>query len=73
MAKKINPEADEKVISELAYQATGDLAPMNAVIGAFVAQEVLKSVSAKFHPMVQYMYFDSLESLPSSQIGRAHV
>lgn len=65
LAKKLGPELDEKVLSELAYQATGDLAPMNAVIGAFVAQEVLKSVSAKFHPMLQNMYFDSLESLPS--------
>ncbi|KAH8118344.1 ubiquitin activating enzyme [Phellopilus nigrolimitatus] len=65
LAKKFGPELDEKVLSELAYQATGDLAPMNAVIGAFVAQEVLKSVSAKFHPMLQNMYFDSLESLPS--------
>ena len=38
---------------------------MNAVIGGFVAQEVLKACSAKFHPMVQHMYFDSLESLPT--------
>lgn len=39
---------------------------MTAVIGGFVAQEVLKACSAKFHPMVQHMYFDSLESLPST-------
>ena len=65
LAKKIDADADEKILTELAYQATGDLAPMNAVIGGFVAQEVLKSVSAKFHPMVQNMYFDSLESLPT--------
>ncbi|KAI0353574.1 ubiquitin activating enzyme [Trametes cingulata] len=64
LAKQIEPEADEKVLTELAYQATGDLAPMNAVIGGFVAQEVLKACSAKFHPMVQHLYFDSLESLP---------
>lgn len=38
---------------------------MVAVIGGFVAQEVLKACSAKFHPMVQSMYFDSLESLPT--------
>ena len=37
---------------------------MVAVIGGFVAQEVLKACSAKFHPMVQHMYFDSLESMP---------
>lgn len=58
-------EVDAKVLTELAYQATGDLAPINAVIGGFVAQEVLKACSAKFHPMVQHMYFDSLESLPT--------
>ena len=65
LAKKIDADADEKVLTELAYQATGDIAPMNAVFGGFVAQEVLKAVSAKFHPMIQHMYFDSLESLPS--------
>ncbi|KAF8665805.1 hypothetical protein AX16_000249 [Volvariella volvacea WC 439] len=65
LAKKINADLDEKVVKELAYQATGDLSPVVAVIGGFVAQEVLKAISAKFHPMVQYLYFDSLESLPS--------
>ncbi|KDQ29073.1 hypothetical protein PLEOSDRAFT_1063833 [Pleurotus ostreatus PC15] len=64
LAKKINADADEKVIIELAYQATGDVSPISAVIGGFVAQEVLKACSAKFHPMFQHMYFDSLESLP---------
>ena len=65
LAKKIEADADEKILTELAYQATGDLPPLNAVIGGFVAQEVLKACSAKFHPMVQNMYFDSLESLPN--------
>ncbi len=58
-------EPDLKVLTELSYQAQGDLSPMVAVIGGFVAQEVLKACSAKFHPMVQYLYFDSLESLPT--------
>ncbi|KAG1753795.1 uncharacterized protein EDB91DRAFT_1286481 [Suillus paluster] len=65
LAKKIDADADEKIITELAYQATGDLPPISAVIGGFVAQEVLKACSAKFHPMLQQLYFDSLESLPS--------
>ncbi|PVG03605.1 putative UBA1-ubiquitin-protein ligase, E1-like enzyme [Serendipita vermifera] len=66
IAKKLagETEINEKVIEELAFQAQGDLAPLNAVIGGFVAQETLKAVSGKFHPMVQHMYFDSLESLP---------
>ncbi|KAK7470927.1 E1 ubiquitin-activating protein [Stygiomarasmius scandens] len=66
IAKKVDADVDEKVISELSYQATGDLSPLNAVIGGFVAQEVLKACSAKFHPMIQHMYFDSLESLPDN-------
>ncbi|KAJ7047640.1 hypothetical protein C8F04DRAFT_1059560 [Mycena alexandri] len=66
LAKKIDSEIDEKVVTELAYQATGDVAPVVAVIGGFVAQEVLKACSAKFHPMVQHLYFDSLESLPTA-------
>ena len=66
ISKKFGSDLDEKVLTELAYQSSGDLAPMNAVIGGFVAQEVLESVSAKFHPMLQHMYFDSLESMPAS-------
>ena len=59
-------ELDEKLLRELSYQAQGDLAPMAAFFGGLAAQEVLKSVSGKFHPIVQWLYFDSLESLPSS-------
>jgi ubiquitin-activating enzyme E1 len=66
LAKKLEPDLDERVIEELAFQSTGDVAPIVAVIGGFVAQEVLKASSAKFHPAVQYLYFDSLESLPTT-------
>ncbi|KAF2422612.1 ubiquitin-activating enzyme E1 1 [Tothia fuscella] len=59
-------ELDEKVMKELSYQARGDLAPMGAVFGGLAAQEVLKSVSGKFNPIVQWLYLDSLESLPES-------
>jgi ubiquitin-activating enzyme E1 len=66
LAKKLDADADEKVLTELSYQASGNLAPVNAVIGGLVAQEVLKACSAKFHPVIQFTYFDSLESLPSN-------
>lgn len=66
LAKSLtSEELDENVLRELAYQATGDLSPVVAVIGGFVAQEILKACSAKFHPMVQHLFFDSLESLPA--------
>jgi ubiquitin-activating enzyme E1 len=75
LAKSIagDEEINEKVARELSFQAVGDLAPTNAVIGGFVAQEVLKAISAKFHPMVQHMYFDSLESLPDTLPTEADV
>lgn len=43
----------------------GDLSPMNAVMGGFVAQEVLKAISGKFGPLFQHLYFDALEALPT--------
>ncbi|RKU45084.1 hypothetical protein DL546_007781 [Coniochaeta pulveracea] len=65
-AEKLEVEIDEKIIKELSYQAQGDLSPMAAFFGGLTAQEVLKAVSGKFHPVKQWMYFDSLESLPTS-------
>lgn len=59
-------ELDEKLIKELSYQARGDISPIAAFFGGLAAQEVLKSVSGKFHPIMQWLYFDSLESLPTS-------
>jgi ubiquitin-activating enzyme E1 len=59
-------ELDEKLIKELSYQARGDVSPMAAFFGGLAAQEVLKSVSGKFMPVKQFLYFDSLESLPTS-------
>ncbi len=73
IAEKLNAELgddkaelDEKILKELSYQARGELCPMTAFFGGIAAQEVLKSVSGKFHPVLQFMYFDSLESLPTS-------
>ncbi|CAJ2514264.1 Uu.00g023830.m01.CDS01 [Anthostomella pinea] len=64
--EKLDIEVDKKLIKELSYQAQGDLNPMAALFGGLTAQEVLKAVSGKFHPMKQWFYFDSLESLPTS-------
>jgi ubiquitin-activating enzyme E1 len=64
--EKLEVEIDEKLLHELSFQAVGDLSPMAAFFGGLAAQEVLKAVSGKFHPIVQYLYFDSLESLPQN-------
>lgn len=65
-AEGLEVEVDEKLLTELSYQARGDLSPMAAFFGGLAAQEVLKAVSGKFHPIFQWLYFDSLESVPTS-------
>ncbi|KDE04948.1 ubiquitin-activating enzyme E1 1 [Microbotryum lychnidis-dioicae p1A1 Lamole] len=60
-------DVDDQVLTELSYQATGSLAPINAVMGGFVAQEVLKACSGKFGPLFQHVYFDALEALPDTK------
>ncbi|ODV68455.1 ubiquitin-activating enzyme E1 1 [Hyphopichia burtonii NRRL Y-1933] len=59
-------DLDEKVLRELSYQATGDIPGLVAFYGGLIAQEVLKCCSSKFGPVKQWLYFDSLESLPSN-------
>jgi ubiquitin-activating enzyme E1 len=58
-------KVDVKLIKELAYQATGDVPGISAFFGGIIAQEVLKNISSKYGPIKQWLYFDSLESLPS--------
>jgi len=36
--------------------------------GGIVGQEVVKACSGKFHPLFQFFYFDSLESLPTKPL-----
>jgi len=71
VAKKVNSESgakveelDEKMMRLFAYNATGDLVPMDAVIGGIAAQEVMKACSGKFSPIYQWLYYDAVECLP---------
>ncbi|KAI3839766.1 hypothetical protein MKW98_010071 [Papaver atlanticum] len=41
---------------------------MAAMFGGIVGQEVMKACSGKFHPLYQFFYFDSLESLPTEPL-----
>ncbi|XP_014807782.1 PREDICTED: ubiquitin-like modifier-activating enzyme 1 [Calidris pugnax] len=66
LAREVAPGAplDPELLRELAFQACGDLAPVNAFLGGLAAQEVMKAVSGKFTPITQWLYFDALECLP---------
>jgi ubiquitin-activating enzyme E1 len=65
MAYKVD-SLDEDLLKAMCYQARGSLAPMCAVIGGTAAQEVMKACTGKFMPVKQWLYFDSLESLPEA-------
>ncbi|XP_020202542.1 ubiquitin-activating enzyme E1 1 isoform X2 [Cajanus cajan] len=60
----INP----KLLRYFAFGARAVLNPMAAMFGGIVGQEVVKACSGKFHPLLQFFYFDSVESLPSEPV-----
>ncbi|KAJ4840511.1 E1 ubiquitin-activating protein [Turnera subulata] len=60
----INP----KLLRHFAFGARAVLNPMAAMFGGIVGQEVVKACSGKFHPLFQFFYFDSVESLPTENL-----
>jgi ubiquitin-activating enzyme E1 len=59
-------EGNERVLRALAAGAAAELSPMAAAFGGVVGQEVVKAASGKFHPLHQWLHFDSMESLPGA-------
>ena len=57
------------MLHKLSFAAAGDLSPMAAMFGGVVGQEVMKAASGKFHPLYQFFYFDSIESLPEEALS----
>ena len=51
------------ILTLFSKTCSGDLSPMATLIGGIAAQEALKACSGKFHPIHQFFYFDSVESL----------
>ncbi|KAL6902308.1 hypothetical protein ACP4OV_005184 [Aristida adscensionis] len=65
---KIDDKLDEKLLQLFASGSRAVLNPMAAIFGGIVGQEVVKACSGKFHPLYQFFYFDSVESLPTYQL-----
>ncbi|XP_042511012.1 ubiquitin-activating enzyme E1 2-like isoform X1 [Macadamia integrifolia] len=61
-------EIDQKLLRQFAFGARAVLNPMAAMFGGIVGQEVVKACSGKFHPLFQFFYFDSVESLPTEPL-----
>jgi ubiquitin-activating enzyme E1 len=64
IAAQNDVKISEKMVKIFSYVCAGQLCPVNGFIGGVVAQEVMKSVSGKFHPIFQWMFFDAIECLP---------
>ncbi|THU68302.1 hypothetical protein C4D60_Mb08t02470 [Musa balbisiana] len=61
-------EVDKKLLHHFANGCKAILNPMAAMFGGIVGQEVVKACSGKFHPLFQFFYFDSVESLPAEPL-----
>ncbi|KAH7447147.1 hypothetical protein KP509_01G093700 [Ceratopteris richardii] len=64
---------DEGVLKHFASGSRAILNPMAAMLGGIVGQEIVKSCSGKFHPLFQFFYYDSLESLPVDEVTEQHL
>lgn len=59
----IETSQDNKIYKQFCYTCSGDLCPINAILGGILAQEIMKACSGKFTPIKQFLYFDAFECL----------
>ncbi|KAJ0967376.1 hypothetical protein J5N97_024293 [Dioscorea zingiberensis] len=66
-------EIDTKLLHQFAIGSRAVLNPMAAVLGGIVGEEVVKACTGKFHPLHQFFYFQSVESLPVEPLNPGDV
>lgn len=54
----------EHLLRLFSSTASGQISPMQAVIGGTAGQEIMKACSGKFTPIYQFFFFDCRECLP---------
>jgi len=64
--RKAVDEVDKDLLKTFSKTCRGHVSPMAAMFGGIVGQEVVKACTGKFHPLFQWFYFDSVESLPET-------
>lgn len=71
--KSVKEDVKESLILQFAKTCSGDLCPLNAALGGYAAQEVMKACSGKFTPIKQFMYYDAIECLPENDLPEEEV
>ena len=64
---KTNEDIDNDILKAFFAGCRAILSPMCAFIGGIAGQECLKALSKKFTPIKGFLYFDSLECIPSPE------
>jgi ubiquitin-activating enzyme E1 len=65
----LNMEIDDEIlikIKNIYFTLGTQIIPVNSVIGSIVSQEIIKSVSNKFTPLKQTVFFDFSDILPNN-------
>ncbi|RUS91761.1 hypothetical protein EGW08_000469 [Elysia chlorotica] len=61
-------DLNENLLLTLSRCCSGCLAPLCAVFGGIVAQELLKALTGKFTPLNQWLHLDASEVVPQDQL-----
>lgn len=59
-------KSDSKMVNIFEKTRYGECVFTNSVIGGFTAQQIMIACSGKFTPIHQYMYFESVDSIPEN-------
>lgn len=70
-AMKLEGELNADAIRRIGRAAAGHLSPMASAVGGIAAHEIAKACSAKFTPIVQWLYVDAREAVPEKPLDMA--
>jgi len=63
-------DVEEVVIKNTAAYSTSSITSMSALLGGFIAQEIVK-FTGKYTPLKQWFHYDVFESLPDGTVDRS--
>lgn len=68
-----NLDSFNNLLERFSMSCRGIIAPVAAILGGVVGQEVLKACSGKFSPIHQWFYYDALEALSETPLSEDEV